>query len=372
MAFQGTGNTGLRGIIPAILVALFTTPAVATEPAVDRQYASGMEGSRWTMEAHGGACHLIHTIPRFGVAVFSRTGPGEQALRLYTRRPPGEIRPVDIYSVPNPWQGGAVRTIGETVARPGPETFRIGHTRTNHLLQELERGRKALLVFEDWHTGAETVGVALTTPRFRTAYRDYLACAGELPSGTNGHGETARQVDPLDDAPEIGTFTTRRGEQQERPGAAIRPVAATPPAPGSELLERFGHREATPPPPPTDTDGNGDGAEGDAVPDRVHFVFDDTGLTFTERERLRAFLEAAPEDAALRITGHTDTRGDPEYNEALGLARAREVRDYLVDHGADEERIELTTRGEGEPATRDTDPDAHAENRRVTLEVVDT
>src|SRR5581483_6596792 len=54
-------------------------------------------------------------------------------------------------------------------------------------------------------------------------------------------------------------------------------------------------------------------------------------------------------DLLLFIEGHCDERGTNEYNLALGERRARAVRDYLVAHGVDAERITMTSYGEERP-----------------------
>lgn len=46
------------------------------------------------------------------------------------------------------------------------------------------------------------------------------------------------------------------------------------------------------------------------------------------------------------IVGHTDARGDAEYNMRLSLARAAEVRRYLVSKGVNRDRLVIDGRGE--------------------------
>lgn len=79
---------------------------------------------------------------------------------------------------------------------------------------------------------------------------------------------------------------------------------------------------------------------------------------------------------SIRITGHTDRLGTTAYNQALSLARAETVRDYLVRSGMPAQAIQVQGKGESEPkvqcaqtAKRAELIDCLAPNRRVEIEV---
>ena len=59
-----------------------------------------------------------------------------------------------------------------------------------------------------------------------------------------------------------------------------------------------------------------------------------------------ATLRRQPELRKIRIDGHTDAFGSDQHNEALALARAQAVRDFLIRAGIDGRRLEA--RGQGE------------------------
>lgn len=67
---------------------------------------------------------------------------------------------------------------------------------------------------------------------------------------------------------------------------------------------------------------------------------------------------------SLLIEGHTSTTGVPEANQILSEARARTVKEFFVDHGIDESRIETSAFGMTKPAYR---PGTSAKNRRVVV-----
>ena len=88
---------------------------------------------------------------------------------------------------------------------------------------------------------------------------------------------------------------------------------------------------------------------------------------------LKAIAQVLQENPAmrLRITGHTDTVGAAETNQALSERRAAAVKAVLVsNYGVAGERLTTAGAGESTPiATGDTS-EAKAQNRRVVLDVV--
>ena len=73
--------------------------------------------------------------------------------------------------------------------------------------------------------------------------------------------------------------------------------------------------------------------------------------------------------SAVSVVGHTDTRGEAAYNQALSERRASAVKAWLVAHGVPATRVTASGAGESRPrATGDTD-EAHRANRRVEIEI---
>ena len=71
----------------------------------------------------------------------------------------------------------------------------------------------------------------------------------------------------------------------------------------------------------------------------------------------------------MRIEGHTDERGDEEYNLALGERRANSVKRYLENLGVDGSRMRILSYGEAKPAVAGHTEDAWRYNRRVESNV---
>ena len=87
---------------------------------------------------------------------------------------------------------------------------------------------------------------------------------------------------------------------------------------------------------------------------------DEIALRMRQNPRLRATL-----------TGHADSRGSDEVNQAAGLRRAEMVKDYLVNepNSIDPSRIETRSAGESQPIADNETEEGRKRNRRVDMEL---
>lgn len=72
-------------------------------------------------------------------------------------------------------------------------------------------------------------------------------------------------------------------------------------------------------------------------------------------------------DKKVIVEGHCDERGTVEYNLALGERRAYSVKQYLVQAGIPESRIETISYGEERPVDPGHNEEAWAKNRRAAI-----
>lgn len=103
--------------------------------------------------------------------------------------------------------------------------------------------------------------------------------------------------------------------------------------------------------------------------EKVFFEFDKAVIrpeSFELLQQVAEVLRAHPELRHVRIEGHTDRVGGAAYNRQLSLARARAVKDFLVDRGG-VDGARLSTRGFGfdQPLAPNDDEAGRAKNRRV-------
>jgi peptidoglycan-associated lipoprotein len=99
----------------------------------------------------------------------------------------------------------------------------------------------------------------------------------------------------------------------------------------------------------------------------VYFAYDDALVSPRASEelvRLAGYLERQS-SVTVTLEGHTDERGSPEYNIALGDQRAQACREYLVRLGIASHRLRTRSFGEERPVDAATSEEAWAKNRRV-------
>ena len=101
----------------------------------------------------------------------------------------------------------------------------------------------------------------------------------------------------------------------------------------------------------------------------IEFSFNQTLVNSTSENSLAnitQFLRQHP-NLVVTLTGHTDNVGGNEANQRLSLARARQVRRFLLDQQVALERIHIEGKGESEPLYPNTDEALRAKNRRVEI-----
>lgn len=74
-------------------------------------------------------------------------------------------------------------------------------------------------------------------------------------------------------------------------------------------------------------------------------------------------------EVSVDIGGHTDSRGSAEFNDYLSLERARAVRNYLIAHGVDGDRITAQGFGATNPIADNNTIDGRQKNRRIEFRV---
>jgi outer membrane protein OmpA-like peptidoglycan-associated protein len=108
-------------------------------------------------------------------------------------------------------------------------------------------------------------------------------------------------------------------------------------------------------------------------PEPVHFVLyckdDSDDLTAESLALLPQFFRTVRDrsPADISIVGHTDTRGERDYNYKLGLRRANKVADLLATQGVDKNALDITSHGENDLLVPTRDQVAEPRNRRVEI-----
>jgi OOP family OmpA-OmpF porin len=103
----------------------------------------------------------------------------------------------------------------------------------------------------------------------------------------------------------------------------------------------------------------------------VSFDFDSAVLTDAGRTRLREIgdLLVTHEELVVVVAGHTDSRGNDDYNMRLSRARAEAVRDFLVRiyPALTADQFVVEAFGETRPVANNDTEEGRAQNRRVEI-----
>ena len=70
-------------------------------------------------------------------------------------------------------------------------------------------------------------------------------------------------------------------------------------------------------------------------------------------------------EATFKIVGHTDNVGSKDKNKQLSADRAAAVKNFLVENGINESRIETEGMGDAKPVASNKTPEGRAQNRRI-------
>ena len=120
-------------------------------------------------------------------------------------------------------------------------------------------------------------------------------------------------------------------------------------------------------------EGSGIIAELDVV-GATMFEFYSAELNQDGKDTIDAFRKSlGPEltDAyRVLIVGHTDNSGDKRYNMWLSRERAKSVADYLIESGADKDKIRTMGMGPYDPIASNDTREGRIQNRRVDVYVV--
>lgn len=101
--------------------------------------------------------------------------------------------------------------------------------------------------------------------------------------------------------------------------------------------------------------------------ENIYFAFDKYDLSAEMKDKAMSNaskLSALNESTIVRVAGNTDEWGSDEYNYALGLKRAKTVKDVLVNNGVNA-KVALLSYGESKPVCTEKNKECWQKNRRV-------
>jgi len=100
----------------------------------------------------------------------------------------------------------------------------------------------------------------------------------------------------------------------------------------------------------------------------LYFGFGEYGIAPSMDTRMSVnSVTATKHTKKIKIEGNCDEFGTDEYNYALGLKRAKAVKDNMVAQGVNAERMIIVSFGESNPVCSNPTDGCYAQNRRVDL-----
>jgi outer membrane protein OmpA-like peptidoglycan-associated protein len=144
---------------------------------------------------------------------------------------------------------------------------------------------------------------------------------------------------------------------QARTGADLDGKGKPYPVSDEKIRKDFGQAMAAQPPLP--------------VSFMLYFKTGGTALTDESQALIPAILETAGKHPAadVSVIGHTDTVGNAEANERLGLQRAEAVAELIKKAGLQVQDLTIASHGEKNPLIPTPDNTAEPKNRRVEITV---
>ena len=104
----------------------------------------------------------------------------------------------------------------------------------------------------------------------------------------------------------------------------------------------------------------------------VYFDFDGYSIVPSQEGRItqNANRMQSVAGSKVKIEGNCDEFGTDEYNYALGLKRAKAIKDALADQGVNTSNIVMVSFGESNPVCHTPTDECYARNRRVDFRLV--
>jgi len=103
----------------------------------------------------------------------------------------------------------------------------------------------------------------------------------------------------------------------------------------------------------------------------IYFGFGDYGISSSMENHITTNTNVVNSaNSTIKIEGNCDEFGTDEYNYALGLKRAKAVKDSIASQGVPESKMVIISYGESNPTCSSPTDSCYEKNRRVDLRLV--
>ncbi|MDO8644594.1 MAG: OmpA family protein [bacterium] len=107
---------------------------------------------------------------------------------------------------------------------------------------------------------------------------------------------------------------------------------------------------------------------------KIHFEFNKAVIrpvSFPILQAVADVLQQNPHVRKVQVEGHTDWIGGDQYNLELSQGRSESVRQWLIEHGVEANRLTAKGFGETQPLASNETALGRAKNRRVTFTIIE-
>jgi len=164
-------------------IGLFFTFFTTQTHANIRQYSADLNSSKWQLADDSRLqCTLAHQIPNYGQARFSAKASRKLNMEFE----------LDMMLLPDSYSLAQVRSESPSW-RPGYGGKVLANMKLHKqfnpslpkkvawaMLSELDQGMSPTFYYNDWYSEQDEISVGLSTARFKSAYKNFVACVGSL------------------------------------------------------------------------------------------------------------------------------------------------------------------------------------------------
>ena len=101
----------------------------------------------------------------------------------------------------------------------------------------------------------------------------------------------------------------------------------------------------------------------------ITFISNQDALAVTNMDSFLEAAELAKNGYMILIEGHTDDRGDDDYNMKLSMKRVAKIKQLMVEEGVPEDNISVVGNGERSPLVPNTTDANRLQNRRIEFKI---
>lgn len=169
-------------------------------------------------------------------------------------------------------------------------------------------------------------------------------------------------ADSFDDCPNVkGLFSTNGCPDSDKDGVADKDDKC-PDVPG--YAADMGCKSAV-------SGNNGEIQYVTSIHPMIYFTTSSYSLSSVSKGKLITAAKALKADPAQNVvlTGHTDGKGDEDFNKNLSINRANEAKRYLIQQGIASSRITTKFESSDKPTKTNATSDGRAKNRRVEVKI---